>query len=89
MDVNELKRQAAWRAVEFVEDGMVVGLGHGSTAACAVDRVAELLRTGELSHIVCVPCSEEVAGVLSAITSPPSLTNRRMASASALLMPLL
>lgn len=61
MDVNKLKRQAARRAVEFVEDGMVVGLGHGSTAAFAVERIDELLRAGELAGIVCVPCSEEVA----------------------------
>ena len=61
MDVNSLRRQAAWRAVEFIERGMVVGLGHGSTASFAVDRVAELLRTGELDDIVCVPCSDEVA----------------------------
>ena len=61
MDVSELKRQAAWRAVEFVENGMVVGLGHGSTAAFAVERIAGLLRAGELVDIVCVPCSEEVA----------------------------
>ena len=61
MDTANLKRQAAWRAVEFVESGMVVGLGHGSTAAFAVERIAELLRAGELKDILCVPCSEEVA----------------------------
>ena len=61
MDVDDLKRQAAWRAVEFVEDGMVVGLGHGSTSAFAIDRVAVLLRAGELTNIACVPCSEDVA----------------------------
>jgi len=61
MDIADLKRQAAWRAVEFVESGMVVGLGHGSTAAFAVERIAELLRAGELKDILCVPCSEEVA----------------------------
>ena len=61
LDVAELKRQAAWRAVEFVKNGMVVGLGHGSTATFAVERIAEFLHTGELADIVCVPCSEEVA----------------------------
>ena len=61
MNIADLKRQAAWRAVEFVESGMVVGLGHGSTAAFAVERIAELLRAGELKDILCVPCSEEVA----------------------------
>jgi len=60
MDIQALKREAAHRAVEFVEDGMVVGLGHGSTAAFAIDRIAERLRSGELKDIVCVPCSEEV-----------------------------
>ncbi len=61
MDVAEQKRRAAWRAVEFVESGMTVGLGHGTTAAFAVERVAELLRSGELVDVVCVPCSEDVA----------------------------
>jgi len=61
VDVAEQKRRAAWRAVEFVERGMTVGLGHGTTAAFAVERIAELLRSGELNDILCVPCSEEVA----------------------------
>ena len=61
MDVAEQKRRAAWSAVEFVEPGMTVGLGHGTTAAFAVERIAELLRSGELNDILCVPCSEEVA----------------------------
>ncbi len=59
-DITLLKQQAAERAVEFVESGMVVGLGHGSTAAFAVRRLIELLRTKELRDIVCVPCSVEV-----------------------------
>ncbi len=70
MDVNELKRQAAWRAVGFVGDGMVVGLGHGSTAAFAVERIAERLRAGELAGIVCVPCSEEVAALAERLGIP-------------------
>jgi ribose 5-phosphate isomerase A len=36
MDIDAAKRRAAERAVEAVEDGMVVGLGSGSTAAHAV-----------------------------------------------------
>jgi ribose 5-phosphate isomerase A len=61
MDVAEQKRRAAWRAAEFVERGMTVGLGHGSTAAFAVERIAERLRSGGLVDVVCVPCSEDVA----------------------------
>ena len=36
---------------------MVVGLGTGSTAAFAVDRIGELLKSGELKDIIGVPTS--------------------------------
>jgi hypothetical protein len=49
--------QAAWKAVEYVKSGMVVGLGTGSTAAFAVDRIGSLLKSGELKDIVGVPTS--------------------------------
>jgi len=55
-----LKQQAGWRAVDFVESGMVVGLGHGSTAIFSVRRIAELLQNGVLSGIVGVPASLHV-----------------------------
>jgi len=55
-----LKQQAGWRAVDFVESGMVVGLGHGSTAIFSVRRIAELLQNGLLSGIVGVPASLHV-----------------------------
>ena len=55
------KQQAAERAVEFIESGMVVGLGPGSTAVFAVRRIAELLQAGTLKEILGVPCSKQVA----------------------------
>lgn len=54
---DELKKQAAHRAVEFVKSGMVLGLGTGSTTAFAVDRIGELLKNGTLKDIVGVPTS--------------------------------
>lgn len=54
---DELKKQAAWKAVEYVKSGMVLGLGTGSTAAFAVDRIGQLLKEGELKDIVGVPTS--------------------------------
>jgi ribose 5-phosphate isomerase A len=48
----EYKKQAAERAVTFVESGMVVGLGTGSTAIFATRRIAELLRQGALRDIL-------------------------------------
>ena len=60
MDVIQLKRQAAEQAVQYVESGMVVGLGEGSTAVFAVRRIAQLLREGKLRDILGVPCSCKV-----------------------------
>jgi ribose 5-phosphate isomerase A len=57
--LNEYKRRAAECAVELVESGMVVGLGHGTTAGFAVVRIGELLRVGRLSNIIGIPCSKE------------------------------
>ena len=55
-----MKQQAAERAVEFVKSGMVLGLGHGSTAAYAIQRIADLIQNGHLSGVSGVPCSLEV-----------------------------
>jgi ribose 5-phosphate isomerase A len=59
-NTHELKKRAAERAVELIESGMVVGLGHGSTAILAVQRIAELLKEGKLSEVLGVPCSSQV-----------------------------
>lgn len=48
------------RAVDYLKSGMIVGLGHGSTAAFAVKHIAQLLETGELSNILGIPCSLKV-----------------------------
>ena len=54
---DQLKRAAADKAVEFVESGMVVGLGTGSTAAFAVDLIADRLDRGDLKDIIGIPSS--------------------------------
>jgi len=54
---DELKQQAAQRAVEFVHSGMVVGLGTGSTTAFAVMRIGERIKSGDLKNIVGIPTS--------------------------------
>ncbi|MDD5712327.1 MAG: ribose-5-phosphate isomerase RpiA [Smithellaceae bacterium] len=58
---DTLKRQAAHHAAGFVESGMVLGLGHGSTAFFALQRIAALIRSGKLRNVVGIPCSREVA----------------------------
>lgn len=59
-DVTEYKRKAAEAAVEFVESGMVVGLGHGSTAIWALRRIADRIKQGDLRDVVGIPCSRQV-----------------------------
>lgn len=55
------KQQAALEAVKYVQSGMVVGLGTGSTAKYAVMELGRRLQEGELSRIVAVPTSEATA----------------------------
>jgi ribose 5-phosphate isomerase A len=55
---DELKKQVGYKAVDdYVKSGMVVGLGTGSTAYFAVERVGEKLKSGELKDIVAIPTS--------------------------------
>ncbi|MCQ3932880.1 MAG: ribose 5-phosphate isomerase A [Chloroflexi bacterium] len=58
--IDELKRQAAERAVEQVKSGMVVGLGHGSTAIYAVRQIGALIQLGTLKNVLGVPCSQQI-----------------------------
>lgn len=60
MQPAALKCQAGELAVSFVESGMVIGLGHGSTAAFALRRIAQRLHDGQLQDILGVPCSLQV-----------------------------
>jgi ribose 5-phosphate isomerase A len=56
MDIDSQKRAAAARALQFVEPGMRLGLGTGSTARHFVELLAERVRGG--LRIVAVPTSE-------------------------------
>lgn len=51
------KQAAAERAADFVQSGMIVGLGTGSTAIFAVRRIGALLAAGVLRDVVGVPTS--------------------------------
>jgi len=58
-DTEALKRAAAARALEFIEDGMVIGLGTGSTVRPLLALLAERIRAGGLRGVVAVPTSED------------------------------
>jgi ribose 5-phosphate isomerase A len=70
IDINEFKRQAAEHAASFVQSGMVLGLGTGSTATYAVKRIGERLRDGDLKDIVGVPTSYRIERVALEVGIP-------------------
>jgi ribose 5-phosphate isomerase A len=77
-DQNAFKRAAAEAAVKLVEDGMVIGLGTGSTAAFAVEALAR--RHHEGLRFVGIPTSERTgvrataAGIpLTSFAAQPSI----------------
>jgi len=59
---EEAKKRAAYEATKYIRDGMVVGLGTGSTARYAIEKIGEL--TSEGYDIIGIPTSrqsEEIA----------------------------
>lgn len=67
-DRDALKRAAAEAAVALVEDGMIVGLGTGSTAAFAVEALAR--RHGQGLRFVGIPSSERTRAQAAAAGIP-------------------
>ncbi|MCK5315283.1 MAG: ribose-5-phosphate isomerase RpiA [Anaerolineales bacterium] len=56
-----LKQEAASQALKFVRNGMVLGLGTGSTTAYFIDMLGERIARGALKDIFAVPTSEATA----------------------------
>ncbi len=57
LNIQSLKQQAAEYAANFVESGMIIGLGTGSTAIFATRRIADRIHVGELRDIIAIPTS--------------------------------
>ncbi|MGQ9491870.1 MAG: ribose-5-phosphate isomerase RpiA [Anaerolineae bacterium] len=53
-----LKQKAGETAVAFVQSGMVVGLGTGSTELWAVRELAESIARGKLTSVLAIPTSK-------------------------------
>src|ERR1700748_3177617 len=60
-DLTALKRTAAAKALDYVVDGMKLGLGSGSTAELFVELLAPRVRGG--LKLLCVPTSEKTAAL--------------------------
>ncbi|MGD2205686.1 MAG: ribose-5-phosphate isomerase RpiA [Anaerolineae bacterium] len=65
-----LKQQAARRALTYVRNGMILGLGTGSTTAYFIAMLGEQLGRGTLRDIVGVPTSERTADRARAVGIP-------------------
>jgi ribose 5-phosphate isomerase A len=83
MDTDEVKRRVGIQVVEtLVKSSMKLGLGTGSTAIHAVNRVGELLRRGSLKNIVAVPTSFQTmvacqkAGISLTTLNDPAVDGR-------------
>ena len=68
MSMDDLKRQAAARALEHVRDGMQLGLGTGSTAKHFVELLGQRVSAG--LKIVGVPTSEATRAIAERVVSP-------------------
>ncbi|WP_457752044.1 ribose-5-phosphate isomerase RpiA [Thermococcus sp.] len=55
--MEELKKTVARKALEFIEDDMVVGLGTGSTTAYFIEYLGKLIMEEELEDVYGVPTS--------------------------------
>lgn len=60
-DNPDLKEQAARRALEYLDSGMLIGLGSGSTTDFFTDLLGEQLRLGRFKNIRAVPTSQKTA----------------------------
>lgn len=57
---EELKKMVGYKSVDdYVKSNMIVGLGTGSTACYAVERLGQKLKSGELTNVICIPTSEK------------------------------
>jgi len=56
-----LKRKAAECALSYVQDGMTLGLGSGSTSAQFIEMLGQRIRSGNLRDIYAVPTSVKCA----------------------------
>ena len=72
---NELKQAAAIRAVDFIESGMAVGLGTGSTATYVVREIALRMQDGRLRDLTGVPTSERTGRLAAELGIPITTLN--------------
>lgn len=76
-DLTKYKKEAGEKAVEFIQSGMVVGLGEGSTAIFAIRKLGEKIKNGDLADILGIACSKKVQHEAEAVGIPISTLNQQ------------
>ena len=66
--IDDLKRAAADKALELVQDGMLIGLGSGTTARFFTEGVGRLVADG--MKLRCVPSSRETSELAATLGIP-------------------
>jgi ribose 5-phosphate isomerase A len=65
-DIESAKRKAAFAAVDkYIHDGMVVGIGSGSTIVHAVDRLAQRVKEEKWQRTICIPSSFQATQLIN------------------------
>src|SRR5205807_9304687 len=64
------KQAAAIRAVDYIRNGMLLGLGTGTTAGFVVEEIAARLQDGRLRDIVGVPTSNRTREIAERLRVP-------------------
>ena len=60
----DFRQAAANRAIEYVRDGMILGIGTGRTTTCFIKLLGERIQKRQLKNIQAVPTSEASAACL-------------------------
>jgi ribose 5-phosphate isomerase A len=76
-DFDRFKRQAAEQALPYIQSGMILGLGTGSTATHMLHVLAEALRDGRLRDIVGVPTSDAIGALARQLGVPIATLEQR------------
>jgi len=68
--IDELKQEAALRALDLVQNGMRLGIGTGTTTAHFIKLLGERIRSGKLKDVLGVPTSRGTVQLAQAAAVP-------------------
>ena len=70
-EIEKAKKNAGEKALEFVEEGMILGLGTGSTVEYTIRKLADLIKKKEIK-VVGIPTSKKTEKLAKSLNIPLS-----------------